>query len=285
MKVLLKRNMKLYFRDKRNLSFSLLAIVIILILYIVFLGNVWGNTEIRSLPEYYVLRHNWLTAGKLTVATITTSMGALGVMIDDRTKKIYKGFYASPVKRWHITGGYILNAFCIGVIMTLTLFIPLTIYSAILGGTPLTIFQYLKTLGLVLLISFSNTAMVCFIITSITTRNAFSTASSIVGTLIGFLLGIYLPIGELPNSVQTVMKLFPPSHGAALLRQVLMRTSIQTSFYGIPTNYVEEFRELMGVALYFGNFEVTALFSIAMLIVSAAIFYGLTLLNMRKVKV
>lgn len=284
MKTMLKRNILLYFRDTKNLLLSILAVFIILTLYIVFLGSVWGNADIRALPEYTVLRHSWLTAGKLAVATITTSLGALGVMIDDRTKKINKGFYVSPIKRWQITGGYIINAFVIGVIMTLIMFIPLAAYSVILGGAPLSILQYLKILGLILLICFSNTAITCCIVTTLKSRSAFSTVSSIVGTLIGFLLGIYLPIGQLPNGVQTVMRVFPPSHGAVLLRRVLMETPMTASFYGIPTSYVDEFRELMGVTFHFGNFEANVLFSIGMLVVSAAVFYGLALLNMRRMK-
>jgi len=285
MTALLKRNLKLYFRDKVNLMFSMLAVFLILALYMLFLGNVWGGTEIRALPEANVLMHNWLTAGKLAVATITTSLGAFGVMIDDKTRKTGKGFYASPVKRWQITSAYILNAFFVGAIMTTITFIPLTLYSVWLGGTPLTVLGYLQVMGIILLISFSNTAIVCFVATAVKTRNAFSTAASIIGTLIGFLLGIYLPIGELPNGVQTAIKLFPPSHGAVLLRQTLMEAPMQVSFEGVPAQYLEGFQEIMGITYRFRDFEFTPLISVAMLLASAAVFFGLTLLNMRKMKV
>ena len=47
--------------------------------------------------------------------------------------------------------------------------------------------------------------------------HAFSTASSIVGTFIGFLTGIYIPFRSLPEAVQLVIKIFPPSHTAVLI--------------------------------------------------------------------
>jgi len=284
MTALLKRNLKLYFRDKVNVMFSMLAVFIVLALYMLFLGNIWGDEATRELPYFNVLLHNWLTAGKLAVATVTTSMAAFGVMIDDKTRKIGKGFYASPVKRWQITIAYILNAFFVGVIMTTITFIPLTLYSLWLGGAPLTVLGYLQVLGIILLISFSSTAMMCFITTLAKTRNAFSTIGSIIGTLIGFLLGIYLPIGELPTGVQTAIRLFPPSHGAVLLRQTLMSAPIHVSFEGVPVHYLEGFQAFMGITYRFGDFEFTPLISVAMLVASAMLFFGLTLLNMRKIK-
>jgi len=283
MNIFLKRNIKLYFRDRTNFLISLLAIVIVIALYALFLGNVWGYAEIMELTEIEILRDSWLTAGILAVATITTSMGAFAVIVDDRTKKINKGFYASPVKRSHITGGYIFSAFSIGVIMTIITAIPLGIYIVARGGQPLTLTAYLQTIGIILLSSLSSTAIVCFIISFLKSHSAFTTASTIVGTLVGFLMGIYLPIGILPEAVQTVMKLFPPSHAAALLRQTIMDGQMQRTFENIPAEHLEYFQEIMGVTFQFGDFEITPFISIMVLLASGVIFYGLSLVNMRKI--
>jgi len=284
MGILLKRNIKLYFRDKINLLFSLLAIFIIIALYTLFLGNVWGDDALRALPEADILRQSWLTAGILAVSTVTTSMGAFAVIIDDRAKKINKGFYASPVKRSHITSGYILSAFFVGVIMTVVTAIPLGIYIIAIGGEFLPPLAYFKIAGLILLSSLSSTAMVCFITSFLKSYSAFSTISTIMGTLIGFLMGIYLPIGVLPEAVQTIIKLFPPSHVAMLLRQTLMETPMQRTFEGIPEEYLIEFKEVMGVVFRFGNFEISSFISVFGLIATALIFYFLSLLNMRKIE-
>jgi multidrug/hemolysin transport system permease protein len=84
----------------------------------VFLGNVWLTDDLRDIKNPEVLMDSWLVAGLLAVASLTTAMGAFGVMIDDKVKKIYKDFHASPIKRSAITGGYIGSAFLIGVIMS-----------------------------------------------------------------------------------------------------------------------------------------------------------------------
>ena len=287
MRTLLKRNIKLYFRDKINLLLSLLAIFIIIILYAAFLGNVWGTEITWALPdtEADVLKYSWLTAGILAVATATTAMGAFSVVVNDRVKKIHQGFYASPVSRRSITSGYVLSAFIIGVMISLVAFALLSIFIIfIVGGEPLAPLGYLHAVGIILLSSLTNTAMVCFIVSFLKSHGAFTTASTILGTLIGFLMGIYLPIGALPETVQTVIKIFPSSHAAVLLRQILMDEPMQLSFADIPPEQLESFQEMMGITYQFGDHEISSLVSIIILLGSALVFYGLSLLNMRRMR-
>ena len=282
MSVLMKRNLRIFFRDKSAVFFSLLAIFIIIALYAVFLGDVWLNDSMKNLKHADALMNTWLVAGLLAVASVTTTMGAFGVMIDDKVQKIEKDFYSSPMKRCRITSGYIGSAFLIGVIMSLVTVLVSEIYIVLNGGELMTLIALLKVSLLVLLTTMTNTSIVCFIVSFFKSNNAFSTASTIIGTLIGFLTGIYLPIGALPESVQTVIKLFPVSHAAALFRQVLMEDSMQTAFAEIPANYMNEFKEYMGVTFRFGSYEVSPWLSILILVVTAAIFYSLSILNMSK---
>lgn len=140
----------------------------------------------------------------------------------------------------------------------------------------------IKVLLLILLTTMANTAIVCFIVSFFKSHSAFSTASTIIGTLIGFLTGIYLPIGALPESVQTVIKLFPVSHAASLFRQILMEDAMQKAFAEIPANYLNDFKEHMGVVFRVGSTTVSPWTSVFILIVTTAIFYGLALFNMSK---
>lgn len=282
MNILVKRNLKLYFRDKSGVCFSLLAVLITIILYAVFLGNVWATDEMVNLNGIDALMNSWLVAGLLAIATVTTTMGAFGVIVDDRAKKISKDFYSTPIKRGSIVSGYILNAFIVGVIMSVITLILAELFIVAKGGALLTPLACIKVIGLILLASITNTAMVGFIISFFKSHSAFGTASTILGTLIGFLTGIYLPIGSLPESVQIVIKLFPVSHAAALLRQVLMEAPIQNTFDGIPTQQLENFMLHMGIVYRFGDYVITPLVSILVLVATAILFYSLTLFNMRR---
>ena len=284
MKTLLKRNLKIYFRDRVNMLLSLLSIFVIIGLYIVFLGNNWREVLMADLIDADVLLYSWLAAGIVAVATITTTLGAFSVIIDDRINKLDKGFYASPVTRKSIVSAYLLSAFVVGLIMSSITFILFSLYILFIGGSLLSPVGYLQVLGVLVVSTLSGTAMVCFIASFIKSSSAFTSISTILGTLVGFLAGIYFPIGVLPESVQVVIRLFPPSYGGMLLRRILMETPIENSFYGIPAGYIEEFRETMGIVYMFGDFEVTPLMSVMILLGTAVIFFSLSLLNMRKMK-
>jgi multidrug/hemolysin transport system permease protein len=280
MKVFIERNLKLFFRDRLAVFFSLMSVFIIIGLYALFLGDVWMNDSMKGLKNAQALMNSWLVSGLLTVTSMTTTMGAFGIMIDDKVQKINKDFDSSPIKRSSITGGYIGSSFLIGVIMSLVMAVVAEIYIVHSGGEWLTPMACIKVFLLILLTSLTNTSLVCFVVSFFKSHSAFSTASSILGTLIGFLTGIYLPIGTLPESVQTVIKAFPVSHGASLFRQVLMEVPMRNSFDGIPSIYLEEFKEYLGVSFQFGGHEVTPTASVVILLCTAVVFYSLSLFNM-----
>lgn len=282
MNILIKRNLRLFFRDKSAVLFSLLAIFIIIVLYAVFLGDVWLDDSMKGIKNADVLMNTWLAAGLLSVASVTTTLGAFGVMIDDKVRKIDKDFNSAPIKRSQITIGYIGSAFLIGVIMSIITVFTSEIYIVLNGGKWITPLALIKVLLLVIFTTMTNTSIVCFIVSFFNSHSAFSTASTIIGTLIGFLTGIYLPIGALPESVQTVIKVFPVSHAASLFRQVLMEDAMQSAFAEIPTSYLNEFKEYMGVTFHFGSSAVSPWISVLILVFTAAVFYGLSLLNMSK---
>lgn len=282
MSLLIGRSLKLYFRDRGAVFFSLLAVFVIIALYAVFLGDVWLSGTTRDLPGIDFLMNSWIVAGLLAVASLTTTMGAFGVLIDDKVKKIEKDFYASPVKRSALAQGYLGGALFIGIIMTLVTFAVSEIYIVLKGGHWVQALPALKIMGLIFLSTLTNTSLVCFIVSFFKTHQTFGTASTVIGTLIGFLTGIYLPVGTLPASVQTVIKLFPPSHAAALFRQVLMEEPMRNTFKMADAAYVSAFKEFMGVHYVLGGYEISPLISILILAGISVVFYGLSLWNMSR---
>lgn len=281
MSALIKRNVRLFFRDKTAVFFSLLAVLIIIGLYAMFLGDVWLS-QFPGIDGARFLMDSWLIAGLLAVTSLTTTLGAFGIMVDDKTKKIAKDIYSAPLKRSSITGGYLLSVFIIGVIMSIVALILAEAYVLLGGGELISLVAALKVLGLILLATLSNTALMCFIVSFFKSQNAYTTVSTIVGTLIGFIAGIYLPIGTLPEAVQTVVKAVPASHAAALFRQTVMQAPMDASFANAPQQALESFNSMMGISYQFGEFNVTPLISIAYLAITGLLFFGLAMVNMSR---
>lgn len=277
MNYLIKRNLMVFFKNKAAVFYSFLSVIIIIGLYVLFLGDtIVSNSE--ELPGMRFVLDSWIMAGVIAVTTVTTLLGSLSYMISDREDKIYKDFVAAPLKRNHIVLGYIISSFIISTILTLFTVVFAEIYIVMYGGELLSWVAFVKVLGIILLNEVFSCFMCFLLVSSFKNMNAFSAASTIVGTLIGFLTGIYVPIGSLPATVQTVIKIFPPSHAGSLLRKVMMEEGMKVTFSGIPAEYVEEFETMLGVTYKIGDKIISPAHSIAYLLILSALFLALSII-------
>ena len=277
MKIMVKRNLKIYFQDKAAVFFSMLSVIIIFALYIFFIGDSISS-GLKFLPHPNRLMRAWMLAGMLASASITTSLGAYGVMISDRENKTIKDFYSSPVSRRQIAGGYIITGFIISIIMSIFTLIFGEIYMGMIGGAVLDMDILLKLFGVIVLSAFASSAIASFIISFLKTNSAYSAASMIVGTLIGFLVGAYIPIGNLPENVQWLVKYFPCAHSAVLYRQLLMESSIKENFANQPTEVLKETKEILGVVFVYNGHTASAWMSVVALLITGVVFYLLAVL-------
>ncbi len=283
MMVFTKRNLMVFFKDKSAVFFSLLATLIIVALYLLFLGDTWSNS-FQGVEDPRTFMDNWIMAGLIAITPFTASMGAFGTMINDKTKKIYKDFYCSSISRFAITGGYILSSYIVGVILSLVTLIFAQAYILIQGGEIISLLVLLKIIGMIFLSTFMSTAVVLFLVSFFNSENAFATASTVIGTLIGFLTGIYIPIGVLPEAVQVIIKVFPVSHSAVLLRQIMMEKTMNEAFINLPSEAVVEIKELLGVTFKLNENTVTPIIHLIILVVTGVIFFGLSMLSMSSKK-
>ena len=278
---LVKRNLKIFFRDRTTVFFSLLSVFIIIGLYVFFLGDMLAS-GMPEIENARFLMDSWIMAGLIAVTSITTTLGAFGIMVEDKYRKISKDFYCSPLNRTSIAGGYIVSTYIIGVIMSIIAFVLVEIYIVLSGGELLSVIAVFKTLGIILISVLASSSMVFFAVSFFKSQNAFATASAVIGSLIGFITGIYIPIGSLPSTVQFIVKIFPISHSAALFRQVFMESPMSKAFLGAPVEGINEFKEIFGVVYKFGEYTLSTFLSIIVLILTALVFYGLATINLSR---
>lgn len=112
------RNCLLYLRNKRAIMGSFIAAMVVILLYVCFLGeNI--KADFTSIHGIDFLMNSWIIAGFVSLVSISTTMGAISLMIRDKESGAYKDVATSPLKEWQIVGGYVLNSYLWGVIMTL----------------------------------------------------------------------------------------------------------------------------------------------------------------------
>ena len=282
--MLVKRNLLLFFRDRANVFFSLLAVFIIIGLYVLFLGNSM-ELDLRDKlgfdsDKISVVMASVTLAGMVAVTSVTSCLGALSVSVADK-QSAAKDFMTSPVSRRQITMSYALGSGAIGLIMTITALVLCVAYIAVNGGSVPGIHDCALLLITAVLSVLCGNAIVFFIGIFIGSQSAFAAFSTVIGTLIGFLMGIYIPIGSLPDGVQMVIKCFPMSHAASMFKRILADGELSALFAGAPPEALGSFRETFGITFDYGGFTGGFWSSAAVLAATALAFYALSVAAMR----
>jgi len=284
MKMLIKRNLILFFRDKTSVFFSMLASLITILLFILFLADlmveaIGNDTPHASIEDVRLIVTGLVLSGTVAVATVSSCLNASARLVIDK-EDVAKDFFVSPISRSSLMFGYVIASGLIGLIMSgLTLVV--TVIYLVLSGSSIPLLTDLVLLLLTLILGvLSGNSMMFLISCFVKSRNAYSSLGTIVGTLIGFLTGVYIPIGQLPGGIAWIVRLFPTSHVASMFRQILAGSALDS--LGAPAAAIAEINEFMGVTFTFGTFTTNYLFSATLLLVTSIIFYIIGLHLMKK---
>lgn len=244
--ILCYRNLLLYFRNKSGVFFSLLAAIISFILYIAFLkdtiaGN-WGR-----IPGHTAFLDLWLIGGTLGITAITTTLSALSQKVEDHEKDTENDFILTGTSRFKLTFGYVLSAAVISYIMQIVVFVVMYVYFHFVDDLSIALSKIVMLMGLMVLGSVVNALVSAVIMMFVHNRNTLNAIASLVGTVSGFLVGAYIPIGILPEFAQFLVKLTPGSYVASLYRQTLLNDDMVDLFPKVAQR--NEFSEELGIQL------------------------------------
>ncbi|TLQ03775.1 ABC transporter permease [Pediococcus stilesii] len=257
MLALIKRNMKVFVRDRMAFFLSLLAVLILLILYKVFLSQIQidGIKEamaIRNAPSDVVTMVNyWLVAGLVTITSMSATLGAYGVSVDDRQHHRVDDFMLTLISPIKIEISYMIAAVLIGSSITFMLYVVAIV--VLIGGAGLLV-GFVTTLKIVLLIIASSTISLLIIypiMYLIKTNSQFASFSTIIGTAIGFLTGVYISIGSVANSIKNVITWFPLTPINSVIKQLIMKDSLNEVFKNTPNQVRTGYEVYYGVILHF----------------------------------
>lgn len=253
---LISRNRKVYTRDRLAFFMSFLSVIILILVYQVFLGQLQIDAIKEALgsdtasSDTIKMVNYWLISGLTTIISMTSTLGAFGVMISDKEKKLSEDFKVSPISNFKVELSYAIFAILFGMILTMfSCVFAIGIFNGLSSLLDYSVMDYLKIFGIVSLSTVLSAAIVLPILAFIRTSSAFTTLSTIVGTFIGFISGVYLSIGSVGETLQQVMTWFPMTQVNALLKQVLMKDSIAQVFDNAPSSVVNEYKESYGVVL------------------------------------
>jgi multidrug/hemolysin transport system permease protein len=284
---LILRNLRRYLRDRAAVFFSFLSVIIILALYILFLGKMQSDNLAREMGDIEGINwlvSAWIMAGILMVSTVTVPLGAIGNLIDDRADGLLNDFYTSPISRNTLALSYLISAWVIGLVMVLVNFVVGQIYVLSQGGELMSLMTTLKMLGLIIFSIMTFSSFFFYLAIFMKTRNAYGTLSTLVGTFIGFLGGIYIPIGVLGENVQTFMNALPTAHAVSIFRRVYMQGAVDYVFEGAPEGVYQAYADTFGLNVIVGNFRFESWHMLLSMAVFMLVFYGLSVWKLSKSK-
>lgn len=260
-----KRNLGLYFRDYSAVFFSLLSMLIIIVLMVFFLGDInnhdlleaiklvpgrGGEDDANTVKNFSFL---WTCAGIMTINASTVTHAFYSNMIKDRTGNRLNSLFVMPVKRPVFVLSYVSAAWAAGVVMSIITLAVTEIIGVINGVDILPFNTQLELVLLIMLNTFVYSTIMFLFATLIKSQSAWSGVGIILGTLAGFLGGIYFPLGSMSGTMQKVVKCFPFIYGTSLFRKIMLKPLENNFFEGTPEIIRSEVDKTMGMDLFLGN--------------------------------
>jgi multidrug/hemolysin transport system permease protein len=237
-----------------------------------------------NFPEIEILVYAWMMSGLVAVTSVTLSLGALGRMVQDRERKVFNDFMVAPIHRWQLILGYLFSTLIISFTISFVLFIASQGVLVAKGAQWMSFTNSIQVLGIIVLMSLSSGLLILFAISFVHTETVFSLVSTIVGTLIGFVTGAYMPMGIMPRIVQDVCNFIPVSQGASLLRHLYMDGIIDRLFTGAPAASVANYRLLQGIDLTINKVVLTDQMMLFYLVGSIGVFLILSVVRFNSMK-
>jgi len=285
---LIERNLKRYLKDTMGVFFSFLSVIMVIIMYAVFLGDNTLNSvkaSVGDIPYVDGMVMAWLMAGIVFISTVTVPISVLGLFSEDRSAKTLNDFYTSPISRSSFILSYLLSSLIITTIMSSLNFILGQLYILTLGYSFIPIMDILTVFSIILLCSLTYSSLFFFLALIMKSAKAFGSLGSIVGTLIGFFGGIYVPIGVISSTIANLIHLLPFSYGVTLMRLAYMKWFMGQVFDGAPEGVRSGFESFFGLTVEINDWSMPILMMVLGLVFYTFIFYGLSVFVMNTKKV
>ncbi|MDD3260346.1 MAG: ABC transporter permease [Oscillospiraceae bacterium] len=256
---LTRRNCKLFFKDKGMFFTSLITPVILLVLYVTFLGKVYNDSFTSAMPEGFAVDGalidgvvgGQLISSILAVCCVTVAFCSNLLMVNDKITGARHDLTMAPVKSSTLAMSYFFATFTATLIISLTALVVCLGYLAFVGWYMTVTDVILMLLDVVLLVLFG-TALSSLINAPLSTSGQSSAVGTIVSAGYGFICGAYMPISNFGEGLQKVLSFLPGTYGTSLLRNHAMAGAYRKmAAQGFPAEVVKKIRDSVDCNLYF----------------------------------
>lgn len=262
---LIWRDTKLFFKDKGMFFTSMVTPLILLLLFVTFLGNVYresfsslldacGVAVDNSLMEGFV--GGWLFSSLLAVCCVTVAFCSNMLMVQDKVTGARMDLTMAPVRSGTLAMGYYISTALSTLLICLVALAACCIYLGKVGWY-LSWQDLLLTCLDVFLLTMFGTALSSVVNHFLSTQGQMSAVGTVVSAGYGFICGAYMPISQFSGGIQRCISFLPGTYGTALLHNHLMRGTYGELEELLPQQAMDSLREAFDSDLYFFDKEVS----------------------------
>ena len=259
LKALIKRDTKLFFKDKGMFFTSLITPVILLVLYATFLANIYKDSFTGAIPAALPADDalidgcvgGQLFSSLLAVCCVTVAFCSNMLMVQDKVNGSRNDLTITPVKSWTLAMGYYLSTLIATLLICYAAMGVCFIYIGIIGWY-ITAADVLFIMLDIFLLSLFGTALSSIINLFLSTQGQISAVGTVVSAGYGFICGAYMPISQFSEGLQKVLSFLPGTYGTSLLRNHALRGVFEEmGDEGFPDEVVEAIKDSIDCNLYF----------------------------------
>lgn len=262
---LVKRNTKLYFKDKGMFFTSLITPLILLVLYATFLGNVYEDSFRSALNAAGTTVSDTLIGGcvggelvssLLAVCCVTVAFCSNFLMVQDKVSGARRDLTMAPVGRGTLALGYYIANLLSTLLVCMGAAAICLLYLSRVGWYLTGADVALLALDILLLVLFGS-ALSSIINFFLSSQGQISAVGTIVSSGYGFICGAYMPISNFSEGLQKVISFLPGTYGTSLLRNHLLRgVFAEMGEQGFPAQVVEAVKDSVDCNIYFFDAKV-----------------------------
>ena len=292
---LVKRNTKLYFKDKGMFFTSLITPAILLVLYSTFLGNVYESSFRSALEAAGAMVSDkvimgcvggQLVSSLLAVSCVTVAFCTNLLMVQDKITGARHDLTIAPLKAGTLALSYYLSTLLSTLLISFAATGICLGYLAVVGWF-LTVGDVAALLLDVVMLVLFGTALSSCVNYPLSTNGQASAVGTVVSAGYGFICGAYMPISNFSEGLQKVLSFLPGTYGTSLLRNHALRGVFEEmSSQGFPNEVVEAIRDSVDCNLYFFGNKVAQgpmyLILAAAIVLALGIYVGINILAQKK---
>lgn len=268
-----KRNVKLFFKDKGLFFTSLATPLILLVLYATFLSGIYESSFVTQFEALNLTVENSLLKGLvggqlltslLGISCVTVAVCSNMLMVQDKYMGSRKDMLITPVKRSTLALSYFTASFLSTLIVCLVAMTLGLIYVGICGWY-LSFLDVILILVDVIVLTLFGTALSSIINFFLSSQGQVSAVGSIVSSVYGFVCGAYMPLSQFSPGLRTVMTFFPGTHGMSLLKNhAIGGVFREIASQGVPSEAIEGIKSSIdcNISMFGTNISTWTMFAI-----------------------